>query len=98
MVTPEGDGAFEAVMDFTFYGCQRSSVGRIDGEKTDESLSGTWSGTTDGSAQSGDFQRDYDDGGYTGTFTVDVGKQLITVDGCIRYYVAPHGDFRVVNS
>lgn len=98
IVTPEDDGPFTAVMDFTFYGCQKRSSGQIDGQKTDQSLAGAWSGSTDGHPQSGSFTGAHDDGGYSGTYTVDGGKQLITVPGCIRYYVAPRGDFRMVKS
>lgn len=98
IVTPVEDGGFDAVMDFTFYGCQRRSAGQISGQKTDQVLKGTWSGMTDGRPQSGSFNGVRDEQGYTGTYTVDGGKQLITVDDCIKYYVAPRGDFRVVKS
>lgn len=96
--TPIDDGAFTAVMDFTFYGCQRSSSGRVEGQKTEQFLKGKWSGTTDGRPQTGSFDAVRDEDGYTGTYTVDDGKQLIAVDGCIRYYVAPRGEFRLVKS
>ena len=32
---------------------------------------------------------------YAGTYTVDKGKQLVTVPNCIRYHIAPNGTWRI---
>lgn len=98
IVAPEGDGEFEAVMDFTIVGCQRESSGTVKGIKTDQVLRGKWTGETDGRLQSGNFDGVADETGYAGTYNVDDGKQYIRVDGCIEYYVSPYGEFHVVSN
>lgn len=98
LVAPEGDGAFEAAMDFTLVGCQRSSTGRIEGHKTDRILKGKWSGMTDGVEQTGAFSGEKEGDAYTGVYTVDGGKQHIVVPDCIEYHVAPQGEFTLTRS
>lgn len=55
-------------------------------------------GTTDGRAQTGKYDGARDGDGYSGTYTVDKGKQRITVSGCIPYDIASHGAFRLIQS
>lgn len=94
---PVGGGDFAGNMFFTYVGCQTSNVGTITGMLTAERLQGTWTGTTDGTAQRGDFSgtrmtaRD----AYAGTYSVAGGKQHIVVPDCIQYYVASKGAFEL---
>lgn len=94
MVLPTDGGAFSGEMSFTFVGCQTQNIGRIEGSKTHNKLSGTWSGKVDQTNQSGKFGGTVQPGGFiAGDFTVDAGKQFNRVAGCIEYYIAPKGTF-----
>jgi hypothetical protein len=90
---PVGDGAFKGNMFFTYVGCQTSNVGEVQGLKKGNSLSGTWSGTIDGSPESGPHEGTFDPskGYYTGTYKVSGGKQFKSIAGCIEYTIAPDG-------
>ena len=91
---PKGDSAFAGKMYFTYVGCQSSNVGSIQGNKTDTTLKGDWSGTLDGTSQKGSFTGVLAaPGNYSGTYTVSGGKQHIEIPDCISYYVAPKGTF-----
>jgi hypothetical protein len=93
---PNGDGSFSGAMNFTYFGCQSSSVGTISGTRSADSITGTWSGSVDELPQAGDYVGDYDAAGFfAGTYTVDDGKQLVDVSGCTKYYIAPNGTWEV---
>ena len=94
---PSKGGGFSGNMFFTYVGCQTSNVGTITGTMTGEQLQGTWTGTTDGTAQHGDFsgRRIPSRDAYAGTYSVAGGKQHIVVPDCIQYYVASKGTFEL---
>ncbi len=94
---PENDASFSGAMFFTFVGCQRSNVGNVKGAKSGYDLSGTWSGTVDASMQSGPYKGTYDPGtgSYKGVYTVSGGKQFKKIEGCIKYYIGPHGTWEM---
>lgn len=94
---PENDASFSGAMFFTFVGCQHSNVGNVTGSKSGYSLSGTWSGTVDASMQSGPYKGTYDPGtgSYKGVYTVSGGKQFKKIEGCIQYYIGPHGTWEM---
>jgi hypothetical protein len=93
LTLPVGDGAFKGSMFFTYVGCQTSNVGEVQGLKKGNALSGTWSGTIDGSPESGPHEGTFDPsaGYYKGTYEVSGGKQFKSIAGCIEYYIAPDG-------
>jgi len=90
---PNEDGDFAGSMFFTYVGCQNSNVGTISGTKSANSLTGSWSGTIDGTAQTGSYTGSFNtnENSYSGDYDVSAGKQLIVVDDCIEYYIAPKG-------
>lgn len=94
---PASDSRFSGSMYFTYLGCQSSNVGPIAGIKKASSLKGTWTGTLDGTQQSGTVDGVYSaaGGAYSGTFTVAGGKQHIDIPSCISYYIAPKGTFEL---
>ncbi|UUZ52240.1 hypothetical protein LP419_21775 [Massilia sp. H-1] len=94
---PENDASFSGAMFFTFVGCQHSNVGNVKGVKAGFGLSGTWSGTVDNSAQSGPYSGTYDaaTGSYNGVYSVSAGKQFKKIEGCIQYYIGPHGTWEM---
>lgn len=94
---PKDDGSFSGSMYFTYEGCQTSNVGKISGTKTADALAGDWAGTIDGTAQTGGFVggRAAADENYSGTYTVDKGKQPIHVKDCIDYYIASKGTWEL---
>lgn len=94
---PVGGGDFSGNMFFTYVGCQTSNVGTITGMKLAEQLRGTWTGTTDGTAQHGDFAgtRVTAKDAYAGTYSVAGGKQHIAIPDCIQYYIASKGTFEL---
>jgi len=95
---PSADSTFAGTMFFTYIGCQKLSAGGISGSKDKQSLSGHWSGPVDNTLQSGSFGGTYDSAAqrYTGTYTVDAGKQFVDLRPCIQYYIAPNGTWEVV--
>ena len=85
LVLPSDGGDFSGEMSFTFVGCQTQNIGRIEGTKTHNKLTGHWSGTVDQTKQSGAFTGTVQSEGFiAGDFTVDGGKQFNRVDGCIE--------------
>lgn len=94
---PNGGGNFSGDMFFTYVGCQTSNVGTITGTLTGDHLQGSWTGTTDGTAQHGNFsgERIKALDGYSGTYSVAGGKQHISVADCIEYYIAAKGTFEL---
>ena len=90
---PKENGAFSGSMSFSYVGCQTSNVGTISGNKTSNTLTGSWSGTIDGTSQSGSYtgSLNSDNSYYSGDYEVSGGKQHITVDNCIDYFIAPKG-------
>jgi len=90
---PKNNGTFSGSMSFSYVGCQTSNVGSISGNKTSNTLTGNWSGTIDGTSQNGVYTGSLNstDGYYTGDYNVSAGKQHITVDNCIDYFIAPKG-------
>ena len=90
---PAVNGSFSGSMYFTFLGCQSSNIGVISGTRTDNGITGTWSGSIDGLPQSGTYVGSYDPlaGFYSGGYTVAAGKQFVAVPACIQYYIAPLG-------
>ena len=94
---PLKTGVFTGNMSFTYVGCQTSNVGTISGAMTGDELQGTWTGTTDGTLQHGDFigRRTAPRDVFAGDYNVAGGKQHIVVPGCIEYYVASRGTFEL---
>jgi hypothetical protein len=94
---PAADSSFSGTMYFTYFGCQSSNVGSIAGTKKGSALSGTWSGSIDGTSQKGSVEGAYvaNKAAYAGTFTVAGGKQHIDIPSCISYYIAPKGTFEL---
>lgn len=94
---PTSDSAFSGTMYFTYLGCQSHNLGTISGTKAGASLKGNWSGSIDGTKQSGTFAGTYSaaQSVYAGTFTVAGGKQRIDIPSCISYYIAPKGTFEL---
>lgn len=98
---PDGNAGFDGAMYFTYVGCQTQNVGNITGTKADAGLSGTWAGTVDGTHQSGGLMATYQSAtqSFQGTYTVDGGKQHITIPDCggepFEYYIAPNGTFEL---
>jgi hypothetical protein len=86
LTLPVADGAFKGSMFFTYVGCQTSNVGEVQGSKKGNSLTGTWSGTIDGSPESGPHEGTFDPsaGHYKGTYKVSGGKQFKSIAGCIE--------------
>jgi hypothetical protein len=98
LALPGGDAAFAGSMYFTYVGCQTSNVGTISGTRSGNSLTGNWSGTVDGVAQSGAYAGSYsaDSGAFGGTYTVAAGKQYRSIPGCIQYYIAANGSWELL--
>ena len=94
---PDGDASFEGLMDFTFVGCQSTSVAEIKGDKTKLSLKGEWAGQIDNTLQSGTYKGRYIPKGkyYEGTYSVRKGKQLVVVPNCIKYFISPYGTWKI---
>jgi len=94
---PEQDAALGGAMYFTFVGCQRSNVGAVKGIKAGKTLTGSWSGTIDNTAQSGAYSGTYDkgSGAYRGSYSVSGGKQFKDIAGCIQYYIGPNGTWEM---
>jgi hypothetical protein len=94
---PNGNASFSGSMFFTYVGCQTSNVGAVSGSKLDLGLSGAWSGTIDGSAQSGTYTGSYQTASqsYAGTYTNSGGKQLRNLQPCITYTIAPNGSWEM---
>ena len=95
---PEKDAAFNGDMYFTYVGCQRSNVGKVQGLKAGNALSGDWSGSIiDNSPQAGPYHGTYDpaQGYYKGVYANSGGKQFKTIQGCIQYYIAPNGSWEM---
>lgn len=97
LTVPDKDAAFNGAMFFTFVGCQSSNVGAVKGVKAGASLSGSWSGNIDNSAQSGPYQGTYDQvsGAYRGVYSNSAGKQFKSIAGCIQYYIGPNGTWEM---
>jgi len=91
---PIGDSQYSGAMSFTFIGCQTQNVGNVSGTKSGAQLSGIWSGSIDGTPQSGTYAAEYDPlkAMYLGTYTNDKGKQYIDLWPCIAYAIAPNGE------
>lgn len=94
---PSGNGSFAGSMYFTYIGCQSSNVGAVSGTKSDLALSGNWSGTVDGLAQTGGYGGTYSTatGSYSGTYTNANGKQLRDLQPCILYSIAALGTWEM---
>lgn len=94
---PAANGAFSGSMYFTYVGCQTSNVGIVGGTKAELGLSGTWSGTLDGSPQNGAYTGSYSaaTGSYTGTYSNAAGKQFRDLAPCIQYWIAPKGTWEM---
>lgn len=97
---PDKDEAFAGAMYFTFVGCQTSNVGKVEGKKAGQKLAGNWSGTVDGSAQSGAYEGWYSaaTGAYKGTYSNAGGKQYRDISGCIQYYIGPKGSWEMFSA
>lgn len=97
---PDKDEAFAGAMYFTFVGCQTSNVGKVEGKKAGQKLAGDWSGTVDGSAQSGAYEGWYSaaTGAYKGTYSNAGGKQYRDISGCIQYYIGPKGSWEMFSA
>jgi len=95
---PAGDSAFSGSMSFTYVGCQTESLGSVAGAKAGPSLEAAWTGSVDGTAQKGRFTGAWSAGlgGYAGTYDVAGGKQHISIDGCIDYWIAPRGTWELL--
>ena len=74
-----------------------SNVGTVGGSKNDLSLWGQWSGTVDGSRQSGTYTGTYDADTqfYSGTYANNGGKQYRDLRPCIQYTIAPKGTWEM---
>lgn len=98
LALPAGDAAFGGSMYFTYVGCQTSNVGTITGTRSGNSLTGNWSGTVDGLAQSGAYNGTYSagSGAFSGTYTVAGGKQYRDLRPCIQYYIAANGSWELL--
>ena len=94
---PTGNGDFSGSMFFTYVGCQTSNVGAVGGTKNALALSGTWSGSIDGSPQSGSYTGTYDAAqlSYAGTYLNAGGKQFRDLRPCIQYWIAPNGSWEM---
>jgi hypothetical protein len=94
---PARDAEFSGSMFFTFVGCQTVNIGRVSGQKSLKSLTGSWSGTLDGSPQGGDYKGTYDEANvlYSGTYNVRAGKQFRDLSPCITYYIAAFGNWEI---
>jgi hypothetical protein len=95
---PKDDSGFSGELFFTYVGCQSENIGSVTGTKFTEDnktfLKGGWTGTVDGRPQQGEFLGKLNSKGhYTGTYTVAAGKQKVVIEDCIKYYIAPHGDW-----
>jgi len=89
---PKQNGAFSGELFFTYVGCQSRNIGTLSGQRSGTALSGNWRGTVDNTVQRGSFLGNLNQqGAYSGTYTVDGGKQNIVVEGCIDYFIAPFG-------
>jgi|GEM_PF-1811291 hypothetical protein len=89
------EGNFSGQFLFSYVGCSDGiDVGTVTGTKTQDSLSGSWTGTVDGFSIGGGFDGASSEGGdvYSGTWTNSGGKQLINANGC-QYYVAAYGSW-----
>ncbi len=97
---PAANADFAGSMFFSFVGCQPLNVGRISGKKEQNSLTGNWSGTLDGSLQGGTYNGTYDPANvlYSGTYTVNAGKQFRDLSPCIVYYIAAFGAWELFAS
>ncbi len=89
---PDSDGAFAGEMYFTYQGCQSENLGAVAGTRQSNSLSGNWAGTVDNTSQSGGFVGSQANPGvFSGTYSVDGGKQQIVVEDCVEYFIAANG-------
>jgi hypothetical protein len=98
LALPANDAAFSGAMFFTYVGCQTSNLGAISGTRSGNSLVGNWSGTIDGSAQSGSYGGAYSatTGLFSGTYTVTGGKQFRDLSPCIQYFIAANGTWELL--
>jgi hypothetical protein len=98
LTLPEGDDNFSGKLYFTYFGCQNSNVGAINGSKSGATLNGNWSGTIDNTSQSGSYLGTYDVANnlYSGSYTVAGGKQVIDIPNCIKYSIAPNGSWNLL--
>src|SRR5687768_17291477 len=98
LALPANDAAFSGAMFFTYVGCQSSNVGTISGNRSGNTLSGNWSGTIDGLAQSGNYGGTYNanSGVFSGTYTVAGGKQARDLSPCISYFIAANGTWELL--
>jgi len=98
LALPANDAAFSGAMFFTYVGCQTSNLGAISGNRNGNALSGNWSGTIDGSAQAGSYSGSYSasSGLFSGTYTVNGGKQFRDLSPCITYFIAADGTWELL--
>jgi hypothetical protein len=94
---PQDDGAFSGDMYFTYVGCQTQNIGTISGNKNQLDLVGSWSGTVDNLAQSGNYVGRFQPalGVYQGTYTNAGGKQFRDLRPCITYFIAALGTWEL---
>ena len=94
---PEDAADFAGSMFFTYEGCQSSNVGAVRGSRVGGSISGLFAGDVDGVPQHGRYQGAFDSvtHSYSGTYSIDGGKQYRNLLPCIDYYIAPNGTFEM---
>ena len=97
LVLPNRAGAYRGDLFFTFAGCQSRNVGEVVGVRTNNTLSGQWSGVIDGTDQRGMFSGSLvGANSFEGDYTVDDGKQTIEVENCREYIISPFGTWFVL--
>ncbi len=90
---PSNDGTFKTQFLFSYSGCQGGiDYGTVNGNRTGNNVSGTWSGTVDGINIGGDFSGSWDGVKFSGTWDNNSGKVHVQVGSC-EYYVAPNGQW-----
>jgi hypothetical protein len=94
---PQDDSTFSGDMYFTYVGCQSQNVGTISGNKNQLDLVGSWTGSVDNLAQSGNYVGRFQPtlGIYQGTYTNAGGKQFRDLSPCITYYIAALGTWEL---
>ena len=95
-ILPES-GVFNADFLFSYLGCNGGiDSGQASGKRTQESLSGSWSGTADGARVTGKMTASHSGNSFSGTYSVDGGKKRIgPFDSGCSYYIAGHGRFHL---
>lgn len=96
LTIPSTNGSFGGEFFFSYFACTTFfNTGLVAGNKSNNTINGTWSGAIDNRAESGTFNATNTGTKYTGTWTNDLGTKAYTFGNPVTcsYTVAGNGDF-----